>query len=551
MWTSKVLIFALIAYATSDSLLKVTVNPSFRRLGYLATGLSYGHIHGTFDFGKLIHAQRAVVHAIDERIKTSASREEKMFIEALRPQMDSAAKTLEDLHALFFGHTQRRHKRQLLAGIGMVLSFLSMGTTIYTVTEVTKLHHQIAHLRDDFGHVAHRLEDEAHVINKLESNLKTLKTTCQLILARISTEDSQISMLTNVLGLITMIGNLNAELSAWGRGLEALSNGKLHPSLINHRKLQEAVDRIEEQAKTSGRRFLHDDRNKVFKAPVSYLATEDFRIIFIVHLALVDQGPMELFEYISTPVEVRNFYLEITANKKVLATDHIGQTGVEMTQEELLRCQTEERHNGRLFTCTNANLIRKDIRKTCLGAIFFGHREEVEQVCEHTLVKGKRDEVQQIAANEIVVFSGENTTITERCKNGTSYQTVVQGLFRKKTKPGCEVATREFLFKAIEDIEVEDNFLTREVSTSKFSFLDKKSDEKLERAIGALNGLQVPEPVRTEDIEKWISNEDKEAVTDGVRLMSSGVAVIISIVAAAIVGALYCRYRCSQKANEK
>jgi hypothetical protein len=66
-----------------------------------------------------------------------------------------------------------------------------------------------------------------------------------------------------------------------------------------------------------------------------------------------------------------NFFVEITAAKRVLATDERGHSGLEMTQEELLRCQTEERHNGRLFTCTNSNLIKNDIRKTCMGAIFF------------------------------------------------------------------------------------------------------------------------------------------------------------------------------------
>jgi hypothetical protein len=44
-------------------------------------------------------------------------------------------------------------------------------------------------------------------------------------------------MMTNFLGFITMVGNLNAKLSAWGRGLEALTKGKLHPSLIDQQKL--------------------------------------------------------------------------------------------------------------------------------------------------------------------------------------------------------------------------------------------------------------------------------------------------------------------------
>jgi hypothetical protein len=551
MGTRHVLLLILVTYAASELLQTVTVTPSFRRLGYLGTGLSYGHIHGTIDFERILQAHRAVLQAFNERLKTSTSKEETSFIEALMPQMHMATRTLEDLQALFFGHQQLRPKRQLLLGLGLAMGLTSIGTSIYTATEVKKLHHEIGHLKRDFGHVAHLLEEEAHTVNHLIENFKTVKAVSQMVLDNIALENQRISMLTNVIGFLTLVGNLNAELSALGRGLESLANGKLHPSLVNHKRLHEAVARVEEKAKSTGRRFLHDDQNAVFKAPISYLATEGKKIIFIVHLALVDQNPMQLFEYLSTPQEMGNFFVEITAAKRVLATDERGHSGLEMTQEELLRCQTEERHNGRLFTCTNSNLIKNDIRKTCMGAIFFGHKEEVKNLCDHVITQRRDEEVQQIASDEILVYSKENTTLVERCKNGTKYQTLVEGLVRKRTKPGCEVSTRDFLFRASEDIEIEDNFLQREVKTSEFNIINYEEDEKIEKALRALNGFKQMEPIKTSEIQEWIDQEEVDGWASGAHWATSLAAGAISLLVASVILYLFVKYKKNPQVNAK
>lgn len=545
------IIWILVTSVTSETLSRVKVTPSFRRLGYLATGLSYGHIHGQIDFKALWHAQQQVMHVIDNRLKTSKTNEEMLFIEALRPQLNIATKTIEDLQALFFGQPRHRQKRQLFVGIGMALGLISMGTSIYSATEVTKLHHELTNLQTDFQHVAHKLEEEAHTINKLTKNLETVKATCQIVLGKVDVEMKHISALTNVLGLITMVNTLCAELNAWGRGLELLTNGKLHPALVEHRRLRQAISHIEEKARLAGRRLLHDNGNGIFKAPVSYLATEDGKIIFIVHIALVDQSPMELFEYLSTPVSAKNLYLEITANKKVFATDDRGQAGIEMTQEDLLRCKTEERHNGKTFICTNANLIRNDIRKTCMGAIFFGHEDEIELRCDHTLAREINEDVRQIATNEILIFSKENSTIIEKCKNGTTYQTVMKGLVRKATKPGCEITTREFSFKSQVDIETEENFIRREVETTKFGFLESRTDEKIQRAVEALKQLKEPERIRTDDIEEWINNESNDDWTSGAHLVMSATAGIISFLAVITILYLFVQYRRSRVHNDQ
>jgi hypothetical protein len=92
----------------------------------------------------------------------------------------------------------------------------------------------LTNLKTDFRHIAHELEHEVHTVNKLAENLNTVSKSCQFILGRIEQQGAKLAMLTNFLGLITMVGNLNAQLSAWGRGLEALKE-----SFIPHSSTKE------------------------------------------------------------------------------------------------------------------------------------------------------------------------------------------------------------------------------------------------------------------------------------------------------------------------
>jgi len=102
MWEKQLLVLATLV-TSCPGLQDVTVTSSFRRLGSLATGLSYAHIHGEIDFRGLQQAQQAVTSVLIERLQKSRSKEETTLVEALRPQLDIAQKTITDLQVLFFG----------------------------------------------------------------------------------------------------------------------------------------------------------------------------------------------------------------------------------------------------------------------------------------------------------------------------------------------------------------------------------------------------------------------------------------------------------------
>lgn len=548
MWKTQLLL--LVTSVTSCwCLQEVSVTSTFRRLGSLATGLNYAHIHGNIDFRGLQLAQHQVVEALEERMKQSATREEKTLLDAIRPQLDIATKTLEDLQVLFFGQQTHRPKRQLFLGIAMALGLVGAGSSIYTATEVSKLHVEIASVRSDFQHVAHMLESEAQVVNKLAADVHSVSKVCQVTLGRLLEEENKLNMLTGVMGLMSVVNNFNAELSAWGRGLESLANGKLHPSLTDHRKLRHAVSVINGKAKAVGRRILHDNDNAIFTAPVSYLATSDGNIIFIAHIPLVEQEPLELFEYLSTPVKHADFYLEVTAQNRILAMDSRGQTGLEMSHEDLLRCQSEEQHNGQMFICSNTNLVRNNIRSTCLGAIFFNQQREVEECCEHLMMRNISEQVRQISKTEIMVFTNTETTVTEKCRNGTRYHQIMGGLVKMTTVPGCELSTKEFTFRSLEDIDLSENNMERKVTTTKFAFLKQRTDKEIQEALRSLKEMKEPEHIKVDQLEAWMKERDQETWSDNMSSAKAGVAGAVGFSAIVVILCLYIKYQRSKCAK--
>ena len=548
MLKPKLLLLAVVTFVTCASS-NLTMTSSFKRLGQLTTGLTYGHIHSSIDFAQLQRAQRLVVQGVMDQLRNSNSANERALIEAIKPQLDIATKTIEDLHALFFGHEATRQKRQIFLGIALALGLVSAGTSIYATTEVTRLHHELTNLRSDFKHIAQVLTTDAHAVNQLTENFRTLSKTCQLLLGKQNLNEQKISTTMTILGLHSLVGNLNAQLSAWRTGLDALANGKLHPALIDHGKLKLALFNIEEKAKTSGRRLLHDDGNAIFKAPVSYLATDKGAIVLIIHVPLIDHEPMDLFEFVPTPIKVRNLYLEITTTNKILAFDKLGQQGKELSHSELLRCHSEDWHNGRIFVCPDANLLRNDIRKTCLGSIFFNVQKVMEDKCDHLLNRGNEENVRQVSQTEILVHLKEETTMTERCSNGTSYRNLKEGLTRLSTNPGCTLVTRDFTFRSLADISIDETFVRQEIRTTKLRFLESKSDVEIQEALTALSDMKLPETIRTDDIEAWLSNQHDDRWMNGFHWSTTALVAGISVSVALAILYLFLKYKKAQTSN--
>lgn len=75
----------------------VEVSQNFNKVGYFATGLTYGHIHATVKFNLLKKAVKDVLRVLQQRRAISTSVVERNLIDILQPQVQIAEEALDDL----------------------------------------------------------------------------------------------------------------------------------------------------------------------------------------------------------------------------------------------------------------------------------------------------------------------------------------------------------------------------------------------------------------------------------------------------------------------
>jgi len=182
-----------------------------------------------------------------------------------------------------------------------------------------------------------------------------------------------------------------------------LTEGKLHPSLIDQTNENLNI----QSTHWKGKPMLLDDdcfmkvktRSSKCQFCTWHREMEKSPSLFTFHWRTKNQWKC------SNICPCLYFYLEITAPKLILGIINRGQKGLELSHIKLLRCLTKERHNGKIFICPNANLMRNDIRLTCLGSIFFNLPKVVKKRCQHFIMKKVSEDVRQVSDREILMFS--------------------------------------------------------------------------------------------------------------------------------------------------
>lgn len=552
---SFVIVIAVISTST-DAENHLEVNQNFQKLGNLATGLSYAHLHATVKFSKLRAAVNNVLQILKTRHEKSGSEVEKGYIETLQPQLEIAKDTLGNLQDLFFGQTDIRSKRQLFLGLAMALGIFNTGMSIYNTAEIVKLHSQITGLRSDviegFQHVAHILDEEQHVLHQIVKNVDIIKQTCRYMLDQLENEQQEIRSLQNMLNIGALVSNLNAELAAWGRGLESLSHGQLHPTLINKSAMKKAFESIQLQAAKIGLQTLHSDWTSVYRAKLSYFATKKDEIVVIVHVPLVEQAPLEIFEYIPVPINLDGMFVTIEGNKNLLATDLLGQYGLEMSKTDLLRCQSEDIHHGKLFICPDTNLKQNQIRRTCLGSLFFGHQQEVVQKCHHFvhLYEQQSEFMKQISDDAVVLFSKEDLTVRQTCDKKTETLNV-SGLTSLVVKPGCKVTTELYTFTSPIVINVASDFLAKTMKIPRVHFTDGHEMQELTSKLKELAKIKNPENIHLNELKKWIQEEKTKGTLQSIGHGTSATAILCSVAVIIVFSILVWRYRKTSSKDKK
>ncbi len=287
------LLSTLIAFAIAIQPEHINVPVTFKRIGKFATGLSYGHLRATIDFAQMKKAHHELDQLLRQEILTASSHEKKGFYEMLLHQFSLSTKIIDRLDATFFTES-RRQKRQLLPGAAMGFGILSFGLSIYNTFEISKLHSKVGHLESGINHMILALEEQDHAITRLTENVNALKAVVKIMMSDLQSVANELNGIKKVIIVSNMITTHNADVSVWGRGLEALILGELHPTLVDTHKMNSAITSLRFRASQFGLSPLFTDNTAVFKAPVTYLAMTEKKIYVYIHISFVYMDPINL-----------------------------------------------------------------------------------------------------------------------------------------------------------------------------------------------------------------------------------------------------------------
>ena len=551
-----ILITVISANKIGETQPHVHISQNFRRVGTLATGLSYGHIHSTIKFSSLKHAVKSVIKILNERLqKESTSTTEKDYIKMMSPQLQIANDAIEDLQDLFFGENNGRseinvrNKRQIFLGIAIALGIFNTGMSIYNTEEIVRLHSEISKMRNDmlvgFKHVVHILQEEEHAIHQITNNINLLKENIRYTLEALYNQEAELIQIKNAMTVGATISNLNAEVAAWGRGLESLSHGRLHPTLVDKKAVRTAFNNIAEKAGRIGLKTLYSDYRSVFRSPISYFATQKESIIVMVHIPLIEHEPLELFEYLPIPVHVNNLFMTLEGNKNLLATDMQGRTGLEMSLSELSKCQSENIHDGKLWICPNTNLLQNRIRNTCLGSIFYGHQNEALKhcFCQLQLPEAYTEFVQQVSDNTVSLYTKDDLTIRQSCNGKVEILPNITGLATITIPGGCSLVTEKYTFISPAILDMNSDFIRKTMKIPHLRIFNDTNLQEIENQIRLLNKIKNPNKINLETLKKWIQDEEIKTIHQKISYGSSAIALIGCGVVVTIICFLYCRFR--------
>jgi len=552
----KILVFVTSLVTISKSVMSTNDNQqvqgtaSFRRIGTFASKLSYGHIHSKFDFKRLKREHGQLTTFINDEIRKSDKNQTldktNSYFHILRHQIQTSTNEIDRVGDLFFsGNSHHISKRQIAGPVGLGFGLLGFGTSIYNLFEIRKLYSKITSMESRDDYISHELSTNRDSIGKLDMSIQTLKLAVTKV--ALTSEMSHMKMKHLMIDSI-LVSQHNQQTLEWGRGAEALLYGSLHPAMVDNDKLLDSLENLKKKAETKGLKLLHKEKSALFKAPISFYTTEDEELIIIIHVPMVEMSPIGLFEYIPIPIKIGNLMWFIDTPNRILAMDQQGNQGIEMTMLELFQCQIEKIHSGNLYLCPNSNLLRNNIRTTCLGSLMVGNSELTRSRCEHSIEKFdmKKEFAVQVSANTIVLNIREEDTVHEVCFNGTRTNRKKTGLNKLVVNPNCQIISDSFIFTPRVEIDIESEFIQQPITFQRSELLDQLDDDQLDEAFTALKKVKPLERKSVGEIKSWI-NENNE---DGIQLAKiygpSVISIFVCICVVIGISILYCKYKKSK-----
>ena len=474
--------------------LNLTSKAYYKEVGELSSGQHYAHLYSLVDGDEAVKQYNRIVEALDSvqltslthskgtagdsiinstfdefQLKMRTSRErlswicveikcqEKFvngqFAMQLRPEPKRV--TFAELWHGF------REKRE---GIGDAFSFAAFGLSLYSISEVKRLHRELQTEGNVVQHVAAELGRESHQIQENADQIQSIRN--QVSLLTNFTTRSQFRM--DRAAAISYIEVFTSNLDAYSAGLEnMLLRKSASLQFFELEAVKTAIGKIQKRARSNGLKLKSASPTELFQERLSWVAYEG-KIGLYFHLPLMEKKTLNLYQYLPTPFQLPNStFMRPEIEGEFFAVSEKYDRFMIFSRAEIADCNQW----GKVFSCPT-RVEFKDPKETCLGSIFAGDPQFILHFCKFAPWPIKGELVLQVDTFKVmtIVVPGHQVTAYISCYLSNSNRRspmsnlLLAGTEEVELDPGCLMTTDRFRIMTAREHEITEYIFARPIS---------------------------------------------------------------------------------------
>jgi hypothetical protein len=309
---------------------------------------------------------------------------------------------------------------------------------LYTQHQINKLRNQVDNLQSDHEQLVEVVAENRASIASLEAWMERLSKTISLM--------TRLNVGSVLAEMNNMYRDLHSALEVAVHTVQQAMHRRLAIDLLSPSDLQKIFEDLSGVATAQGFNLLTKRASDLLQVETSHIY-DGVSFILLLHVPMTPADSLlRLLRLRPFPIPFSPTHSLLPRAPTSLLALSKGKTRWMTTIEytDLVGCHQV----GNVYICDRHGALRKDIKATCLGALFEQDIPEARKLCDLEVVP-RKEAVLQLEGTWFLVYSPTMFTARTDCHNGTSSEAYIKrGVQRVNVDPGCDLLLTDHLLRS-------------------------------------------------------------------------------------------------------
>ena len=338
-----------------------------------------------------------------------------------------------------FSKKKTKKRRQIVAGILILLGIVAIGTILYSQTQLASI--SVSSDRDANLFAVKKLQE-------VEVRSKINKKMLDGIVANLHTLSDKIARLEMASALFRMTmtnDRVEKEIRRMINNIETIASLRLAPRLLRTYQLEERLGEIQKRLNQQSYQLATVQLRDILHIPVSYLLFKDGKLRIFIHLPMYRVGTiLDVWRFQNVPFSTiaqpstaeSKIMMRLQVENPIIAVDRTGTMVKVFSDRQLQQCQRA----GSLYYCVRENTYDKTFQKTCVYALFARSTRLVKKNCHYDIIPAQPI-VLQLNSTNFLTYQGVNVSAELRCIEKPDQRVIFSGQVLLHISEGCRLIT--------------------------------------------------------------------------------------------------------------